>query len=373
METSPTLFSPFTLGSVELPNRIMVSPMCQYSAQEGNATDWHMVHLGNLAISGAGLLFVEATAVNPEGRITHGCLGLYNDENEAALKRVVDAVRSISDIPLAIQLSHAGRKASSLKPWEGGSLIGKENGGWEMIAPSPIPQRPGETAPRAMDTQDFEHVLTSYIQTTQRAKRLGFKVIEVHMAHGYLLHEFLSPLSNRREDVYGGTLEGRMRFPLQVFEAVREAAGDDIAVGVRISATDWAEGGWDIDQSISLCKKLQARGCAFIDVSSGGLSYAQKIPLTPGYQVPFAAQIRQEVDIPVITVGLISDPKQAEDIVASGKADIVALARGFLNDPRWPWRAAMELQGTVTAPRQFWRCLPSSSLPIFGDFRTGQR
>jgi 2,4-dienoyl-CoA reductase-like NADH-dependent reductase (Old Yellow Enzyme family) len=373
MKTPSPLFSPISLGPAKLTNRIMVSPMCQYSAQDGNATDWHLVHLGGLAVSGAGLLFVEATAVRPEGRITHGCLGLYNDANEAALQRVVKAVRTTSPIPLAIQLSHAGRKASSRAPWEGGSLIGEMEGGWRPLAPSPVPLKPEEAAPKEMSRSDIDHVVAGFTETTRRARRLGFDVIELHMAHGYLLHQFLSPLSNRRDDEYGGSLENRMRLPLEVFKAVREAAGPDIAVGVRVSATDWVEGGWDVTQTIALCKRLDSIGCAFIDVSSGGLSHLQKIQAGPGYQVPFAEAIKKEIRIPVVAVGMITQPQQAEDIVAAGKADVVAIARGFLNDPRWPWRAAAELTGTVTAPRQFWRCLPPGAAPIFGEIRIGQR
>jgi 2,4-dienoyl-CoA reductase-like NADH-dependent reductase (Old Yellow Enzyme family) len=373
MKTPSPLFSPISLGPAKLTNRIMVSPMCQYSAQDGNATDWHLVHLGGLAVSGAGLLFVEATAVRPEGRITHGCLGLYNDANEAALQRVVKAVRTTSPIPLAIQLSHAGRKASSRAPWEGGSLIGEMEGGWRPLAPSPVPLKPEEAAPKEMSRSDIDHVVAGFTETTRRASRLGFDVIELHMAHGYLLHQFLSPLSNRRDDEYGGSLENRMRLPLEVFKAVREAAGPDIAIGVRVSATDWVEGGWDVAQTIVLCKRLESIGCAFIDVSSGGLSHLQKIQAGPGYQVPFAEAIKKEIRIPVVAVGMITQPQQAEDIVAAGKADVVAIARGFLNDPRWPWRAAAELTGTVTAPRQFWRCLPPGAAPIFGEIGIGQR
>jgi 2,4-dienoyl-CoA reductase-like NADH-dependent reductase (Old Yellow Enzyme family) len=373
MENPSQLFSPILLGPIKLANRIMVSPMCQYSAQDGNATDWHTVHLGSLAVSGAGLLCVEATAIKPEGRITYGCLGLYNDANEAALQRVVKAVRTASSIPLAIQLSHAGRKASSRVPWEGGALIGETEGGWHPLAPSPVPFKPEEAAPKEMGRSDIAHVVAGFVETSRRARRLGFDVVEIHMAHGYLVHQFLSPLSNRRGDEYGGSLENRMRLPLEVFRAVAEAAGPDIAVGVRVSATDWAEGGWDVAQTIALCKRLELIGCSFIDVSSGGLFHLQKILAGPGYQVPFSEAIKKEVRVPVVAVGMITQPQQAEDIVAAGKADVVAIARGFLNDPRWPWRAAVELTGTVTAPRQFWRCLPHGSAPIFGEVRIGQR
>ena len=371
--TPPMLFSPIKLGSQSIANRIMISPMCQYSGHDGNANAWHMTHLGSLAISGAGLLFVEATAVSPEARITHGCLGLYNDANEAALKEVVDAIRAISPIKLAIQLGHAGRKASSQRPWEGGALIPVDAGGWQPLAPSALPHKPGEAAPTAMTEQDIAKVVADFVSATKRARALGFDVIELHLAHGYLLHEFLSPLANQRTDAYGGSLENRMRLPLQIFQAVRDAAGPDIAVGARLSATDWVEGGWDVEQSIALSQALEALGADFLDISSGGVSPLQKITLGPGYQVPLAERIKPTVNIPVITVGLITEPAQAEAILQNKQADMIAVARAFLVDPRWPWRAAAALGGTVAAPQQFYRCLPSGSPAIFGDISTGQR
>ena len=347
--------------------------MCQYSAVEGSATSWHTVHLGSLALSGAGILFVEATGVEPEGRITPGCLGLYSDENESALARTLAAVREVSPIALGIQLAHAGRKGSSATPWGGGQLIDAAHGGWTPIAPSAIPHRPEESPPHAMDHHDLARVIDSFRHCARRALRLGFQAIELHMAHGYLLHEFLSPLANQRTDQYGGSLENRMRFPIDVFKAVIDEAGGMVPVGVRISATDWVDGGWDIEQSVVLCKKLEALGCAFLDVSSGGVSRMQKIALGPGYQTPFSERIKREVAIPVIAVGMITEPRQAEDIIASGKADMVALARGMMINPHWPWRAAAELGGTVTAPPQYWRS-PSAGLPpIFGDIKHGQR
>jgi 2,4-dienoyl-CoA reductase-like NADH-dependent reductase (Old Yellow Enzyme family) len=373
MTTPSKLFSPIRLGPIELPNRIMVSPMCQYSAKDGNPVNWHMVHLGSLAISGAGLLCLEATAVAPEGRITPGCLGLYNDENEAALRTVVQGLRELSPIPLAIQLSHAGRKASSRAPWDGGALIPEADGGWKPVAPSPIAQHPQEPAPKVLGREDIEQLIADFVQATKRARRLGFEAIELHMAHGYLMHQFMSPLSNQRHDEYGGSLENRITLPLRIFSAVRDAAGPEIAVGVRLSATDWVDGGWDLAQTITLCQRLEAQGCAFLDISSGGLSHLQKIPVGPGYQVPFAAQVKSAVGIPVVAVGLITDPRQAEDIVSEAKADMVAIARGFLHDPRWPWRAAAELGGTVHPPKQLLRCLPHASAPIFGKVSIGQR
>lgn len=371
--TSPLLFTPLQVGPLTLPNRIIISPMCQYSGQNGNANDWHLAHLSTLALSGAGLLFVEATSVSPEGRITPGCLGLYTEENYQALQRVVETVRAVSPIKLAIQLGHAGRKASSHRPWEGGALMTANEGGWETIAPSAVAHKPDETPPRAMTTQDIERLIADFVRATQRARALGFDAIEIHCAHGYLLHEFLSPLSNQRTDNYGGSLDNRMRLPLQILDAVREAAGPGIAVGARLSATDWADGGWDLEQSLVFSRELEARGADFIDVSSGGLAAHQKITLGPGYQVPFSEAIRKALRIPVITVGLITEAQQAEDILQQGKADIVALARAFVSDPRWPWRAAAALGGTITGAPPYFRCLPPGSPPIFGDVKTNQR
>ena len=367
------LFTPLRLGPLELTNRIMVSPMCQYSAAEGLPVPWHLVHLGGLAVSGAGLLCLEATAVTAAGRITPGCLGLYGDVHEAALAQLVRSLRTVSRIPLALQLSHAGRKASSRVPWAGGALIPPGDGGWEPIAPSAIPQRPDEPAPRAMDAGDLRAVVDAFARAAERACSIGFDALEVHMAHGYLMHQFLSPLANQRSDEYGGPLENRIRLPLAVFRAVRAAPDPAVPVGVRLSATDWVDGGWDIGQAVELARRLEAAGCAFLDISSGGVSPLQAIPLAPGYQVRFAEQVKREVGIPVVTVGLITQPRQAEDIVAQGRADMVALARAFLHDPRWPWRAAAELGGTVQPPPQLLRALPREHPPISGDVRIGQR
>ncbi len=367
------LFSPIRLGPVELPNRIMVSPMCQYSASNGNPVAWHFIHLGGLAISGAGLLCLEATAVTPEGRITPGCLGLYSDENQEGLQQVVQSLRAVSRIPLAIQLCHAGRKASSRTPWDGGSLITEAEGGWVPLAPSAVPQKPDEPAPRAMDADDIRQVVAAFAQAAKRAKAIGFDAIELHMAHGYLMHQFMSPKANSRGDDYGGSFENRIRLPLEVCQAVLDAAGPDIAVGVRLSATDWIDDGWDVAQTIALCKRLEALGCSFLDISSGGLSHLQQIPLSPGYQVPFAEQVKREVTIPVVSVGLITSGRQAEDILLEDKADMIAIGRAFLNDPRWPWRAAAELGGTVQTPKQLLRSLPRGHAPIFGEVRIGQR
>lgn len=371
--TTPLLFTPIHLGPVHLPNRIMISPMCQYSAIDGNVNDWHHAHLGSLALSGAGLLFIEATAIRPEGRITPGCVGLYNDDNFAALKKLVDYMRAVSPIKLAIQLGHAGRKASSRRPWEGGELMTPDQGGWKTYAPSALAHKEGELIPAELSKQHITDLLNSFADSTRRARELGLDVIEMHAAHGYLLHEFLSPISNTRTDEYGGSLENRMRFVLEAFKIVREVAGADMAVGARLSATDWVDGGWDVEQSVVLSKRLESMGADFLDISSGGVSPHQKITLGPGYQVPLAEKIKSEVKIPIITVGLITEPKQAEAILEQGKADMVALARAMIADPRWPWRAAAELGGSVSGSPQYYRCLPSGYPAVFGSVKTAQR
>lgn len=368
------LFSPASIGQLSLGNRIIIAPMCQYSAEQGSATDWHMMHLGQLAMSGAGLLVLEATAVSPEGRITPRDLGLWNDANEAALARVLDAVRNWSPIPLAIQLAHAGRKASSHVPWEGGKQIAPgDREGWQTVAPSPVPHGKEEHAPLALDADGLARLRRDFAAAAERAARLAIEGIEIHMAHGYLLHQFLSPLSNHREDQYGGSLQNRMRFPLEVFQAVRAAFPDNLPVWVRISATDWVEGGWDLEQSVELSRQLEKLGCSAIHVSSGGVSPDQKIPLGPGYQVALARRIREEISIPVMAVGLITEARQAEEIIASGDADFVALARGMLYDPRWPWHAAAELGAQISAPPQYWRSAPHGTSNLFRDASFGQR
>ena len=367
------LFQPISLRKLQLRNRIMVSPMCQYSATEGIANDWHLIHLGQLALGGAGLLCIEATAVEAIGRITPNCLGLYSDGNEAALRRLLEGLRRHSDTPLAIQLAHAGRKASSHTPWDGGKLIEPKAGGWETIAPSAVPFSPSEPPPREMNAADLERVRAAFVHAARRATALGFDAIELHAAHGYLLHQFLSPLSNRRSDAYGGSLENRMRFPLEVFSEVRKVWPEAKPISVRISASDWIDGGWDLPQSIEFARRLKTAGCDCIDASSGGLAPEQKIPLGPGYQVQFAEAIRKESGIPTIAVGLITEPRQAEDIVATGRADMVALARGILFDPHWAWRAAAELGGQLRAPKQYWRAPPRGAEAIFLDAKVGQR
>jgi 2,4-dienoyl-CoA reductase-like NADH-dependent reductase (Old Yellow Enzyme family) len=367
------LFSPYALGALPLRNRIVIAPMCQYSAQDGNAADWHLIHLGQLALSGAGLLVIEATAVEDIGRITPGDLGLYSDANEAALARVLAAIRRHSRIPVAIQLAHAGRKASSHAPWDGGQCLAPEEGAWQTVAPSALPHASGEPPPAALDAGGLARIKSAFARAAQRAVALGLDAIELHAAHGYLLHQFLSPIANRRDDAYGGTLENRMRFPLEVFEAVRAAVPERMPVGMRISGTDWVEGGWDIDQSIVFAKALTQRGCSFMHVSSGGVSPQQKIALAPGYQVPLAERIKAEVGLPTIAVGLVTEPRQAEAIVASGEADLVALARAMLFEPHWPWRAAAELGAQVEAPHQYWRSQPRELKALFGETRIGMR
>jgi hypothetical protein len=367
-----TLFSPIELGPLKLENRIVVAPMCQYTAEDGKATDWHLIHLGQLSFSGAGLLIIEATAVEPIGRITAGCLGLYSDETEVALKRVVDAIRQYSDMPLMIQLAHAGRKGSSHRPWDGAQLQLVSEGGWQTVGPSAIPHLTTEPAPEALDLAGLQRIKEAFVATAKRSMRIGFDGIELHAAHGYLLHQFLSPIANQRTDAYGGSLENRMRFPLEVFDAVRMAC-PDTSVGIRISATDWVDGGLTVQECVEFGKILKARGCDFIDVSSGGVSPLQKITLGPKYQVPLAKEIKHGTGLPTMAVGLITTPTEAEGIVADGEADMVALARGMLYDPRWAWHAAAELGASVKAPKQYWRSQPRGLSDLFKDAKTGMR
>ena len=331
-----TLFSPIRLRDLALPNRIMVAPMCQYSAENGEANDWHFTHINSLALSGAAMFCIEATHVEAIGRITPGCLGLWNDATEAALKPILASVRKHSKIAVAMQLAHAGRKGSSHKPWEGGQQIPLAEGGWQTEAPSAVPHKEGEVPPlRARRAGLGARARRPSSTAAKRAVRLGIDALELHSAHGYLLHQFLSPIANKRTDQYGGSLQNRMRYPLEVFDAVREVFPADKPVGVKVSATDWVEGGWDIEQTIEFAQELKKRGVDWIDVSSGGVSPLQKIPLGPGYQVPFAQAVKQATGVTTMAVGLITEARQAEEIVASGKADMVALARGMLYDPRW--------------------------------------
>jgi len=360
----PVLFTRSRVGSLELANRIIIAPMCQYSADDGCMTDWHLIHLGQLALSGAALLTIEASAVTPEGRITYGDVGLYDEPTEAAIARTLASVRRWSDIPIAIQLAHAGRKASCAKPWEGGKQIAPDaEHGWQTEAPSAAAFDKDENAPLALDATGLVRIREAFAAAAVRAKRLGIDAVQLHGAHGYLLHQFLSPLSNRREDHYGGSLENRMRFPLEVFEAVK--AVFDGPVTMRVSGSDWTEGGWDLAQTVAFAKVLEARGCAAIHVSSGGLSPKQRIPVGPNYQVPLAREVKRALTIPVIAVGMITEYEQAEAIVGTGDADLIAIARGALYDPRWPWHAAAALGGTVKAPPQYLRSQPRRYHDLF--------
>ncbi len=368
------LFEPMRIGNLRLDNRILIAPMCQYSATDGTAGDWHLIHLGHLALSGAALLIIEATAVSAEGRITPGDLGLYSDDNEAGLARVLRALRAHSPMKIGMQLAHAGRKASSHAPWEGGAQYrSNASPGWKALAPSALPHAPGEEAPLALNATGLSRIRDQFARAAQRAARLGLDGIEVHAAHGYLLHQFLSPLANQRDDAYGGSLDNRMRFVLEVFDTVRDAFAADKPVWARISATDWVSGGWDIDGTVALSKALQARGCAAIHVSSGGVSPLQAIKLGPGYQVPYAQRVKAEVGLPTIAVGLITEAQQAEAIIANGEADAVALARAMLYDPRWPWHAAAELGAQVRAPEQYWRSQPREFKDLFEGAQFGAR
>jgi 2,4-dienoyl-CoA reductase-like NADH-dependent reductase (Old Yellow Enzyme family) len=357
--STPKLFEPLSVGSLQLANRIVIAPMCQYSAVDGCMTDWHVIHLGQLALSGAGLLTIEATAVRPEGRISYGDVGLWDDATEAAMHAVLQSVRRWSAMPIAIQLAHAGRKASTDLPWHGGGQIAPGHAhGWQTVAPSALPFSDKDQAPVAMTREQMDEVRDAFAAAARRAARLGIDAVQIHAAHGYLLHQFLSPLSNRRDDDYGGSLENRMRFPLEVFDAVRAAFPAGRPVSVRLSGTDWVPGGWDVDQTVAFSKALEARGCSAIHVSSGGLDPAQQIPVGPGYQVPLARAVKQAVAIPVVAVGLITDFDHAEAIIATGDADLIAIARGILYDPRWPWHAAAHLGASVSAPPQYLRSQP---------------
>ncbi len=355
---SSTLFSPIRLGGVELENRIVVAPMCQYSAVDGCATDWHIAHLGMLANSGAGLVVVEATHVERHGRITHGCMGLYSDESEAALRRVIDFCRRAGTAKLGIQLAHAGRKASAQRPWEGGAFLKPEQDPWETIAPSGLPFGPGWHTPRAMVAEDFARVRGAFVAAAQRAVRIGFDAIELHMAHAYLAHSFMSPVANQRTDQYGGPLENRMRFPREIAEAVRAVVPPTIALGARITGSDWIEGALAPADAVFCAKTLKAAGLDYVDVSSGGISYDARNPTTPGYNVPIAEQVRT-TGIATRTVGLIMTAKHAEAIVAEGKADMVAMARAILDDPHWGWHAARALGADVRRPNQYLRSGPA--------------
>ena len=371
------LFTPFTFhaprGPLTLPNRIVIAPMCQYLAVNGQATDWHLTHWTNLLNSGAGLLTLEATAVSPEGRITPGCLGLWDEATQAALHDKLDRARKQAPpIPVCIQIGHAGRKASSEVPWRGGMLIAPQDGGWLPLGPSALPHLPQEAAPAELTLQGIEKIKADFVASAKRAQAIGIDAIELHGAHGYLLHEFLSPLSNQRSDLYGGSFENRIRLVLEVFQSVREVF--DGTLGIRFSGTDWVDGGWTIEETGELSERIKAAGAQFVHVSSGGVSPLQKIPVGPEYQVHLAQAVKARTGLPTLAVGLITEPAQAEAVLQRGDADLVALARAFLYNPRWGWHAAAALQGQVQASPPYWRCLPKEANGVFGPrARIGMR
>jgi NADPH2 dehydrogenase len=352
------LFSPIRLADIELANRIVVSPMCQYSADDGVASDWHTSHLGMLANSGAALVVIEATGIERRGRITHGCLGLYSDDCEAALARLVAYCRRYGSARIGIQLAHAGRKASSQRPWEGAQALKSGEDPWETIAPSAIPFGPNWHVPREMTAADMERVRDAFVAAALRAVRAGVDAIELHGAHGYLLHGFVSPISNRRTDGYGGSLEARMRYPLEVARAVRAAIPKGMPLGARITGSDWLDGGLTPDDAVAFAKALKGEGLDFVCISSGGVSADARPAVAANTNAPFAERVKREAGIAVRAVGLIATPKQAEAVVAEGKADMVALARAMLDDPHWGWHAAQALGAEVARPNQYLRAAP---------------
>ena len=354
------LFQPIRLRELELENRIMLSPMCQYAASNGRAGDWHLMHLGQFMVSGVGLVTIEMTNVQARGRITPHCLGLFDDDCETALQRVIDYCRGLSDTPIAIQLAHAGRKASCRTPWQGRARIAEDQGGWQTVGPSAISHSEDIPAPRALSSEEIDELVDDFVAAARRAERIGIDAIELHGAHGYLLHQFLSPLANQREDEYGGSRENRMRLPLRVYDAVRDVWPAHKPLGMRLSAIDWADGGLRIEDTVAMANALKQRACDWVDVSSGGIGYMEKISTGPGYQVGFAEQVRAQTGINTIAVGMITEPRQAETIIANGQADMVALARGMLFNPRWAWHAALELGVEIEYPDRYKRCAPSN-------------
>jgi 2,4-dienoyl-CoA reductase-like NADH-dependent reductase (Old Yellow Enzyme family) len=351
----PKLFTPIELGGVTLPNRVVVAPMCQYSADDGCMSDWHHVHLGTFACSGAGLFVVEKTGVTREGRITHGCTGIYSDHNEHAMARAVQVYRSITRNPIGIQLGHAGRKASASFPWQGGKALAEHESPWPVVGPSPIPYGEGWPVPHELSRKELSDLKDQYVRAAERAKRIGFDVVELHSAHGYLLHQFVSPLSNQRKDEYG---KDRMKFPLEVAAAVRETWPKERALGIRINATDWVDGGFQPDDAVAYARALKRVGLDFVCVSSGATVPQAKIPVAPGYQVAFSERVRREAAIATRAVGMIADPAQAEEILSSGKADMIAMARAFLDNPRWVWHAAERFGVKIDYPPQYARSRP---------------
>ena len=353
------LFSPVTLRGLSLPNRIVVSSMCQYNSEQGNANDWHLMHLGQFSMGAAALVMTEATAVSAAGRITPHCLGLYSDDNEQTLKHVLAFCREYGVTAFGIQLAHAGRKASTHRPLDGAGPLAEHEHAWPTIAPSARPYRPDWHTPQALDREGLNQVKAEFVASAVRAARLGFEVAELHSGHGYLLHQFLSPLSNHRDDEYGGNTVNRCRFVLEVFEAVRAVWPQDRPCGIRVSASDWTDGGWKLAETVRLAHELKVLGCDFIDVTSGGLDPAQKILVEPGYQVHFAAEVKAKTGLHTWAVGMITEARQAEAIIANGQADCVALARAMMFNPRWAWRAALELGAETPYSRMYQRCQPT--------------
>jgi 2,4-dienoyl-CoA reductase-like NADH-dependent reductase (Old Yellow Enzyme family) len=354
----PKLFEPYRMRDVALDNRIVVSPMGQHSAENGVAAGWHHMHLGQFAVSGVGLVITEAVAIEPRGRVSRGCLGIWNDEQAEAFGRLLAFCKSYGSARMGIQLGHSGRKGSVSTSWEGARPVSVEQGGWLTGAPSALAY-PGRIAPAELSAAEIADLVEAFASAARRSDEAGFDVIELHAAHGYLLHNFLSPITNARQDRYGGSREGRMRFVLDVFRAVRDAFPAGKAVGVRVSATDWIPGGWEMADTLALCAELKRLGCDYICASSGGTAPEQTITVGPLYQVPFAETIRREIDIPTMAVGLITEPAEAEGILQAGQADLVALGRGMLMNPRWAWRAADELGAEASFPPQYERAHPS--------------
>ena len=356
----PHLFEPLPLRSLTLSNRIIVSPMCQYSSLDGFSTDWHFVHLASRAVGGAALVLTEASAVTPDGRISPQDLGIYDDGHVQGLARIVHFIHG-QGAPAGIQIAHAGRKGSTARPWEGGREVPLSAGGWQPVGPTSEPFTPGYPVPRALTTSDIVSIVDAFRQAAGRARAAGFDVVEIHAAHGYLIHEFLSPLVNTRTDEYGGSYDNRVRLCLEIVDAVRAGWPDRLPVFVRLSSTDWKDGGWDIDQCVELARRLRDRGVDVIDCSSGGAVPDAVIPVGPGYQVPFAERIRREAGIATGAVGLITDPAQADAIIRDERADCVLLARELLRDPYWPLRAARELRHIVPWPPQYLRAAPPNT------------
>jgi 2,4-dienoyl-CoA reductase-like NADH-dependent reductase (Old Yellow Enzyme family) len=346
------LFSPITLRGLTLADRVVVSPMCQYNSTDGSANDWHVMHLGNFSLGAAALVMTEMTNVNAIGRITYKCAGLYSDDNEKALKRVIDFCKQYGIAKQGLQVGHAGRKGSTAPPAVGGKPLKPEEGAWETLAPSAIPFGEGWHVPRAMTKDEMKSTIDDYVATVKRAERVGYDLLEMHGGHGYLIHQFLSPLANQRTDEYGGSLEKRMRYPLEVFSAMRAAWPSDKPLGIRVSAVDWVDGGTTIEDTVAFARELKALGCDYMDVTSGQVDARQQIPFAPGFNVPFSEKVRKETGLPTMSVGLITGYQQAEDIIASGKADLICIGRGAMWDPRWSWHAAEELGAEAPyAPR----------------------